>query len=450
MTSIETEELLALKLKRAQEKVAILEKMLEDQTRDLYFANGRLEELNASLLDSMQGAIFVTDVYGSIRIVNACTEQLCETPQAVLLGRPLDVVIEGAGELVARLREAAPRHHDRLDQHERFVLSSSGRRIPALCSAARLDDEAGAFRGAVVVALDLSERKQLELELLQAQKLESVGRLAAGVAHEINTPTQFVGDNVRFLGEAFDDLARLVERLQDVAKLARVGAVPAAAFSALDEAAQQCDLPFLAQEVPAAIARAREGVGRVATIVRSMKEFSHPGTTGKAPADLNHALESTATVSRNEWKYVADLVTELEPELPRVECNLGEMNQVFLNLIVNAAHAVGDVVKRKPGSKGRITLRTRRDGDAVEISVADTGTGIEPHHRARIFEPFFTTKEVGRGTGQGLALVRSIVVGKHGGEVRFDTELGRGTTFVVRLPVRASRSTNLPEGSARP
>jgi signal transduction histidine kinase len=178
-----------------------------------------------------------------------------------------------------------------------------------------------------------------------------------------------------------------------------------------------------------------EGISRVATIVRAMKEFSHPGRKEKMALDLNHAIETTVLVARNEWKYTADLTTDLAPDLPQVPCLVHEFNQAMLNLIVNAAHAVGDVAAKTEGSKGSIKISTRQDGAWVEIRISDTGTGIPENIRHRIFDPFFTTKDVGKGTGQGLAIARSTVVDKHGGEINFESTVGKGTTFIIRLPI---------------
>jgi signal transduction histidine kinase len=197
---------------------------------------------------------------------------------------------------------------------------------------------------------------------------------------------------------------------------------------------------YLTAEIPNAIAQSLEGVERVAKIVRSMKDFSHPGGETKQAVDLNRALESTLTVCRNEWKYVAEAVTDFDPDLPLVTCLPGECNQVFLNLIINAAHAIGDKLAGRPDDKGAITIATRRDGDRAEIRIIDTGTGIPEKHHARIFDPFFTTKEVGRGTGQGLAIAHCVITEKHGGTIHFETEIGRGTTFVVRLPISGEPS----------
>jgi signal transduction histidine kinase len=277
----------------------------------------------------------------------------------------------------------------------------------------------------------------LEAQLAQAQKLESIGHLAAGVAHEINTPIQYMGDNTRFLEESFRNLDRVLTSygtLVDAADSA--GLLPEAVQNAR-QTAEEADLAYLHDEIPRAIQQSGEGVERVATIVKAMKEFSHPGSAEMKAIDLNHAIESTLTISRNEWKYVADTATEFDPHLPVVRCLPGEFNQVILNLVVNAAHAIADV-KTRGAEKGRITVTTRRDGGWAEIRVGDTGTGIPEAVRGRIFTPFFTTKEVGRGTGQGLAIAHTVVVKKHGGTLGFETEEGKGTTFIIRLPIEGA------------
>ncbi|HTV56438.1 MAG TPA: ATP-binding protein [Terriglobia bacterium] len=285
----------------------------------------------------------------------------------------------------------------------------------------------------MVVAQDVTERKRLEIELRHAQKLEAVGGLAAGIAHELNTPIQFVGDNIRFLQEAFGATQRLILTYRSLSEAASSGSVDASLLESVRQAEEIEEADYLRDEVPKAMAQTLEGVNRVATIVRAMKEFAHPSHGDMAAADLNRAISNTLTVARNEIKYVADVETEFG-DLPPVRCNLGDVNQVFLNLLVNSAHAIGDKVKGS-GGRGLIRVRTWREEDAAVVAISDTGCGIPENIRTRIFEPFFTTKEVGRGTGQGLAISRSIVVDKHGGNLRFDTEVGRGTTFYVRLPV---------------
>ncbi len=294
----------------------------------------------------------------------------------------------------------------------------------------------------LLVGTDVSEQRALEAQLLQAQKLEAIGQLAAGIAHEINTPTQYIGDNLLFLQDSFKSLLGFIEKFQP----ATVESLPEALRSALKAASEEFDLDFMKEESPKAIQQALEGVSRISDIVHAMKEFSHPGAKGKSMVDLNKALANTATVARNEWKYVADLKLELDPGLPPVPCLPGEMNQVFLNLIVNAAHAIGSKVG-KTGEKGLITIITRSRGEMVEICVDDSGCGIPDSIKSRIFEPFFTTKAVGKGTGQGLSIARGIIVNKHGGELFFQSEQGKGTSFFIRLPVKDNAPQQQEEAS---
>jgi len=290
------------------------------------------------------------------------------------------------------------------------------------------------------VGVDITRQKLLELELRQAQKLESVGRLAAGVAHEINTPVQFVSDSCHFLREGLSDLKALLHTYQStLEQLAQGEVTPAAALASARQAERAADVTYLIENMPEAVERSFEGLQRVATIVRSMKEFAHPDRQEKVAADLNQAIQSTLIIAKNEYKYVADVHTEFG-DLPQVSCFLGDLNQAVLNIVVNAAHAIGDAVKGT-GQRGLITVRTTHDGDFVTIAIADTGTGIPDQIRDRIFDPFFTTKEVGKGTGQGLAIARSVVVDKHQGTLSVDTQPGRGTTFTIRLPIHFASST---------
>lgn len=282
--------------------------------------------------------------------------------------------------------------------------------------------------------LDVTSEKQLEVELRQAQKLESVGRLAAGVAHEINTPIQFVSDSTHFVKDSLVDLTDLLEKYRAFrAELEASGRLTVEEGRTLDQAESDADIEYLMENLPQALDRALEGLGRVTVIVRSMKEFAHPDAQERVRVDLNRAIESTLTIAKNEYKYVADLEMDLGT-LPQVWCFPGEINQVILNLVVNAAHAIADVVK-DTGEKGRITVRTRSEGGFAVVEIADTGTGIPESARASIFDPFFTTKAVGKGTGQGLAIARSVVVEKHGGMLEFDTEMGKGTKFFVCIPI---------------
>ncbi len=289
--------------------------------------------------------------------------------------------------------------------------------------------------GVLILGEDMTQRRIMERQLVQAQKLESIGQLAAGIAHEINTPIQYIGDNTRFLQEAWKEILSFLENCMDLMRHTKHK--PEGVYDlikALETSAEQADLEYLREEIPKAVEQNLYGVERVTRIMRAMKEFSHPGKREKSSVDINKALESTITVSRNEWKYVAELVTELDPSLPLVQCDLGEINQVFLNLIINAAHAIGDVVKQSSQEKGLIRISTHNKGSWVEVRIQDTGTGIPEAIRSKIFDPFFTTKDVGRGTGQGLAICHSVIVNKLGGTLDFESEVGVGTTFIIRIP----------------
>lgn len=289
--------------------------------------------------------------------------------------------------------------------------------------------------------LDITDRKRsemekarLEIQLRQAQKLEAIGQLAAGIAHEINTPTQFIGDNTIFLRDAFRDILPLI---QEQGRLLKEGseATPDL-IPTLRELSRGLDLDYCVTEIPRAIDQMLDGISRVARIVGAMKDFSHPGSESKMPVDLNHSIESTLIISRNEWKYFADLETEYDPDLPLVPCFPSEFNQVILNLVINAAHAIQEAKDHGNSElKGRIRVSTCHIGNEAVIRVEDNGTGIPEAIRQRIFEPFFTTKPIGKGTGQGLAIARGVIVDKHHGRLDLESELGRGTTFTISLPM---------------
>ena len=295
---------------------------------------------------------------------------------------------------------------------------------------------------------DISERRGIQAQLQHAQKMESVGELAAGIAHEINTPAQFVSDNLIFLRDSSRSIKELLE-LYRSAILDNAATLPQRLADAVRQAERTCDLDFIMAEVPSAIDQALDGAARIAKIVRAMKEFSHPGSEEKQPADVNQAILTTLTVSRNEWKYVAEVETILQPDLQLVPCLIGELNQVLLNLLVNSAHAIAEVLETGSSRKGKITIRTTQDARFTTISVQDTGAGIEQEIRSRVFDPFFTTKGVGRGTGQGLSLAYNAIVKKHGGKIWFDSEAGKGTTFFVQLPTAGEGAIHVETNSVR-
>ncbi|MBM0104935.1 response regulator [Steroidobacter sp. S1-65] len=278
----------------------------------------------------------------------------------------------------------------------------------------------------------ISERRRLEGQLALRHKLESIGQLAAGVAHEINTPIQYIGDSIHFLHAAYSDLATLQDQYEGLLALEHESVKAAEMCANVRQALAGTDAHFLRKEIPLACERALAGVDHVARIVRAMKELAHPRTHELAPADINEAIKSALLVSHNEYKYLAQLETHLG-ELPAVVCSVSELSQVLLNLIVNAAHAIE--AAGRDVSTGRIVIRTALDGDHVTIAISDNGTGIPTAIADKIFDPFFTTKEIGKGTGQGLAIAFAVVA-KHRGTLTFQSAEGQGTTFTVRLPIQ--------------
>jgi signal transduction histidine kinase len=329
-------------------------------------------------------------------------------------------------------------HGDLVTDKDFVVVKTGGDAITVRSSARQLVGQNGECLGAVSITQDISQRKKLERELAQAQKLEAIGQLSAGIAHEINTPTQFIADNVHFLQDSFAELLELVLQLEAAVGDGARGTVPVAPLMA---ALGRADIPYLRDEVPSAILQSLEGVERIAKIVGAMKEFSHPGVA-RTPLNLNRAIASTITVATSEWKYVAEVETAFDDALPLVPVMPGTFNQAILNIIVNAAHAIGTAGAAGPPSKGRITVSTRKIDEWAEIRIHDTGCGIPAAVLERIFDPFFTTKPIGKGTGQGLAIAHDVIVKKHGGSISVDSHPGSGTTFTLRLPLAAPTSSN--------
>ena len=273
---------------------------------------------------------------------------------------------------------------------------------------------------------DVSVRRELASDQAQSQKLEALGRIAAGVAHEVNTPIQFTSDSLVFVQDGVATLLEMVERYR-----AACAGLPADARAALAEHEEAVDLDYVAENLPKALASSGEGLSRVATLVRSLKDFARPDGQDRVHADLNHALASTLVIAANEYRFVADVETDFGA-IPTIDCYVSELNQVFLNIVVNAAHAITDVVGAS-GGRGKIRIATRVEAGDVVVAISDTGAGIPMHVQDRIFEPFFTTKDVGKGSGQGLSIARTIIA-KHGGSLSFETAPGAGTTFFMRLP----------------
>lgn len=388
------------------------------------------------ILDAAPDGIYGVNLQGQVLFANRRAAQLLGVEREELFAASIHDLLHSEGDASGcGLCQAAEQGEPYAGQQDQ-LRRGDGEAFDARCASTPMykGDE---LIGAVVSFSDTTGQRQLEKQLRDAQKLTAMGQLAAGVAHEINTPTQYVKDNVDFLKDAFEDSVKLVDTLQALKTAVAENNVSDELWKELEVVERRCDFGYLRDEIPRAIDQSQEGLVRVASIVRAMKELSHPDDDEHVETDINGTVRSTVTVARNEWKYVADLDLELDEALPRVSCNPGEVSQTVLNLVVNAAHAI-DELRKEGDPKGRIVVRTVQVDEHVEIRVTDTGPGVALEVRERIFEPFFTTKEIGKGTGQGLALAHEVVVKRHGGKLHFETRTDgddRGTTFIVELPL---------------
>lgn len=413
-------------------------------------AEEKLRTLSRAV-DQSPTSIVITDVQGVIEYVNPCFEKVTGYTAAEVVGQSPRILKSGnhPAEFYQAMWDAlfSGREWTGEIQNRR----KNGQLFWERASLSGVRDARGMLTHFIAVKEDITEQKQAEVErrdmetkLQLTSKLESVGSLAAGVAHEINTPTQFISDNVRFLIGAFAQLELILASHRELMSLATSHPECAEALTAVKAVEAENELDYLSTEIPRCLEQSLDGLRRISKIVGSLKEFSHPGGEAKGYADINRAIETTVAVSKHEWKYVADVATELDSRIPKVNCVIDEINQAILNLIINATHAIEDANKQTGAVRGLITIRTKQDADSVIIEVQDSGTGIPENVRDRIFEPFYTTKPVGKGTGQGLAIVQAVVVKKHHGDVSFTTELGKGTTFRLSLPLKPP-----PPGSSR-
>ena len=289
--------------------------------------------------------------------------------------------------------------------------------------------------GYVLIFDDVTEKERKAAQSLLSSKMESIGQLAAGIAHEINTPIQYLGDNINYLNRSFKILQELDELQRSVIDHEQNGTSREKEILEIQKIRVNKRVDNLFNEIPHAIEESLEGIERVRKIVLAIREFSHPSQKEMAFADINKAIRTTITISRNEWKYCADLETELEEDLPMVWCRIDELNQVLLNMIVNAVHAIQEKQKISGSEKGKIIIKSWHSGKMASISISDTGCGIKEDIVNRIFDPFFTTKDVGKGTGQGLYLAHNIIVNNHHGTILVNTAMNVGTTFTLELPI---------------
>jgi PAS domain S-box-containing protein len=395
----------------------------------------------AAIVESSDDSIIATNLEGTIVSWNAAAQSLFGYSAEEVIGQTIMLLFpqDQRGNVVPVLGRIQERGFTERTESIRVAKGERPIEVSVILSPVR--DSSGTLQGISAIYRDIGERKKaereresMEVQLRHAQKMESIGQLAAGIAHEINTPAQYIGDNTRFLKDSFGEMEEALRSQQALLALLKAGGTSPVGGEEIEAAIGRIDLEYLLTEVPKAIDQTLDGIQRITTLVGAMKEFSHPGKKEKVSTDLNSAIDNTITVARNEWKYVAEMETDYDPSLPLVPCLAGDFSQVILNLIVNAAHAIADVAKN--GARGRITIRTRSRAPWAEVQVQDTGGGVPEAVRERIFEPFFTTKDVGRGTGQGLAIAHTVVVDKHGGTISYETEMGRGTTFTIRIPLQ--------------
>ena len=425
------------RLQRANQRIAILERMLEEKTRQLFLEKERLKdtyEYLDNILHTGMIGIIATNDKGAISFANDAAGEFFDKTGADLLGTSLQEQLpEGIFGSLFDEDELDP-----LDgfQDEVILEREDGGNAVVMMSLSVIRNNAGDSLGLVCMLKDMSQRKQLERKVLNAQKLEAVGQLAAGVAHEINTPIQYVRDNIEFLQSEFSGICDLMKICRD-----SINSADSAEHlsTAVKETAISSSLDYLINEIPLALAQSLEGAESVAQIVRSLKLFSHPGSAEKHVVDINAALESVLVVSRNEWKYIAEIEKQLSTDLPKIVGYQSELNQAFLNLVVNAAHALVEKAEKTDQKRGTIKIRTFAEGNDVIVEVEDTGTGIPDSIARKIFDPFFTTKPMGQGTGQGLAFVHSTIVSKHKGSIDVRSKVGEGTVFSVRLPGESSK-----------
>lgn len=400
----------------------------------------REREILSISLASIGEAIVTINPSGEIVLFNNAAQQITEYSAREAVGKPAHEILRILDEKTAKVLDdpinqlleidktldinTPPRRPVLLTKTEKKIL------IAGKITPIRIEQHKNA--GYVLVFDDVTLKEQIAAQSMLSLKMESIGQLAAGIAHEINTPIQYLGDNLNYIQHALETYIESDQKLTNF--LHSLSPSNQEAQKVMDFRNSQ-RIDHLNKEIPNAILESFEGLERVRKIVMAIREFSHPSQKIKTYSDINKSVQTTVTISRNEWKYIADLETDLDANLPLVLCRIDELNQVLLNMIVNAAHAIQEKQKETDKEKGKITIKTSQDHDKVVIAVMDTGCGISEKILDRIFDPFFTTKDVGKGTGQGLSLAYNIIVNHHHGTIHVSTKENIGTTFTIELPI---------------
>ncbi len=388
------------------------------------------EERNRTLVDSITEGLIMVDENACITYLNANMLDMLEIELEDAKGRPVfDFMDEKNQEIVRKNFEYRKVGNE--DPYEMaWNIPDGSKKVTMIYPKVFLGDD-GEFHGSLALVIDLSVRKARDAQILQTQKLEAIGQLAAGIAHEINTPTNYVANNVTFIKDSFDSLTKMLAECASLRTAIEDDQPTQLFLDSMRKIHEEANLDYILEEIPPAIDETLEGLDHIAKIVRSMKEFAHPGLDSKTKVDLNECIQNTINVAKNEWKYVADVELNLDPDLPMTYCVPSQINQVLLNLIVNAAQAIADAEK----GNGLIKISSRQLNDKIEIKIIDNGSGIPEQLQQRIFEPFFTTKEPGKGTGQGLAIAHSVIVENHAGSISLQSDGSTGSEFIIGLPL---------------
>lgn len=389
----------------------------------------QLNKQNIRLIDEMSSAVIGIDIHDSVTHWNNQSELYFGVKQNQAVGQKLsDLNINCDWELIADNIKRCINNNAPTDRfNATYKRKDEGSARILSISITPFIETNGAFTGYLLLLDDITEKNHMEKQHQQSMYLESIGQLSAGIAHEINTPMQYISDNLNFLKDSYNETNRA---LRDIKKALLNNSLT---IELLESIFEEADLEYLSKELPLAFEQTSEGVDRVCTIIKAMKEYSHPTSDKKTKTDINKCIESTVIISKHTWKYHAEMILELDPELKPVMCYPGPFNEVILNIIVNAADAIKEQSKNDNNEKGEIKIETIGKEDVAEIRISDTGGGIPESIQEKIFDPFFTTKEVGKGTGQGLALSYRIIKERHNGEMFFETVPGVNTVFIIQL-----------------
>ncbi|MDY6967570.1 MAG: PAS domain S-box protein [Spirochaetota bacterium] len=399
------------------------------------------KEKLAVTLKSIGDGVITTDENGKINMLNNIAEEITGWRVKESIGRDITDIYRITDKSGSIINDNLFKNFYRLKRaksikRETILVSKDGVRKIISENISKINDN-NITIGYVIVFRDITEQKTSENQISLSQKLQSIGQLSAGVAHEINTPMQFIGDNAKFFKESFQNICDFFgDYFNLIATIESTRKIPFNMIRNLQKRERELDIGYLIDELPRAIDETLGGIDRVTELITALKSFTHSDVNEKQLSDINKAIESTVTISKNEWKYDAELELNLDPDLPLVMCSINEISQVILNLIINSSHAIHSVVEKENSEKGKITISTNSKDNFIYIIISDTGKGIPDEIADKIFDPFFTTKEVGKGTGQGLAIAHNIIVNNHKGRIIVDSEVDKGTTFTLSLPVK--------------